>query len=333
MPPLDGLTRVAGHDGAVRALYPVGEAHLLSVDRKGQVLLRARTGNQSAYLLGFLPPEVDAVAYSQDHALLAYSSRNAVFVESLTNPARRYRLDDLEGRVLAIDFLPDAESVLLGSADSRVYRWNFVLGERAGRKAERDKVLERYVGHGAPVGAVRSHPFGRVFFSGDWSGSLNAWSLYDADDFGGQFDRDIFGARFFTNAATRVKGGALPAALDHLVVSRDGSWLLTGSADGELRLWKVRGLKEVAAVKAHEGIILDVSMYRGGRQFATVGRDGTVKRWEVREVPGLKPEYVFEQTGLSEARGARRVLYLDDGRVLAGTEAGAIAAVDFGRGM
>src|SRR5690606_29308945 len=111
--------------------------------------------------------------------------------------------------------------------------------------------LERYLGHATVVSSIAYHPFGRVFFSGDWRGRLNAWLTYDSDPHEGRYDENIFGGLLFSEQARRAKAKRSgDKSIERLLVSSDGEFLFVATETGSLELWRVRGFRQLATVQA-----------------------------------------------------------------------------------
>ena len=139
----------------------------------------------------------------------------------LNNP---YSFDRLKIKINSIDFTKEGQSILIAGADSRVYRWRFVEQNRAKTTSDKEKAFERYVEHGSVVSVVRSHPEGRIFFSGDWLGRLLVTLLFDADRFGGRYDKNLFEGRVFSakQQVAKSSGTHGPAGVSLLECSPDG---------------------------------------------------------------------------------------------------------------
>ncbi|XP_028836604.1 DDB1- and CUL4-associated factor 13 [Denticeps clupeoides] len=67
--------------------------------------------------------------------------------------------------------------------------------------------------------------------------------------------------------------------------SKSLSILLSGSCDGELKLWDLPKRKCVRTIQAHDGFVRGICSRFCGTSFFTVGDDKTVKKWNM-ETPG-----------------------------------------------
>lgn len=76
------------------------------------------------------------------------------------------------------------------------------------------------------------------------------------------------------------------AVLSFVTVTPRTDFLVTASIDGQVSFWKKVGAGEgaiefVKEFKAHEGEITSVSASWDGRNYASAGKDGTIKIWDV----------------------------------------------------
>lgn len=76
------------------------------------------------------------------------------------------------------------------------------------------------------------------------------------------------------------------AVLSFVTVTPYTDFLITASVDGQVSFWKKVGAADggvefVKEFKAHEGEIAGVTTSWDGRSYASAGKDGTVKIWDV----------------------------------------------------
>ncbi|MBI4586088.1 MAG: WD40 repeat domain-containing protein [Planctomycetes bacterium] len=92
--------------------------------------------------------------------------------------------------------------------------------------------------------------------------------------------------------------------------SPDGGILLSGGADGALRIWDVKSGGLEKTVAAHPESIAAVGFSPDSRRAATAGRDGAVKLWSA---PGWELEKVF----FAHPVGVNALRFSPDGRTIA----------------
>jgi WD40 repeat protein len=178
-------------------------------------------------------------------------------------------------------------------------------------------LFERYVGHGGVVSSVVFHPAGRVFFSGDWTGSLRAWLRYDEDDYRGRWDAVSVPGRFYTEIAVSASAARLPEAIEAVTVSKDAESLLSATRDGKLQVWSVRGFANRGEVKAHEGEVRSIALDSSGTLAASGGRDGFIRLWRISWPKEVKREVTFLRVGEWYLPNTRAVSLARDGSVIA----------------
>lgn len=302
---------------------------LLSLDKKGLALVWSLSTGKSYKLEQLKGGGVQVASLTPDGKRLAYANKNEVTISDL-NSAETWNLNRMVSYVTALAWSPEADALLIGTADGQVYRWRFLMQGETLKDKERQ--LERYVGHGAPISALAYHPYGRVFFSADWNGSLNAWLPYDADAHAGEYDQNLFGSRFFAGNVERMR---TPSAtrVEKLIVTGDGEFMVLALQSGALELWQVRGLKKTAEIQAHKGLIYDLAITPGQLLIATVGRDGVLKTWGVKDE--IKEGQITSTISLekkSEVKisEARRIKFFSAEKIFAGFANGNIAEVKLG---
>jgi WD40 repeat protein len=92
--------------------------------------------------------------------------------------------------------------------------------------------------------------------------------------------------------------------------SPDGRWVVSGGADGSLRLWDTGPGRGHRSFRGHEGAVLGVAVDRDGVRLASAGADRTVKVWDLRS-----GDEVRTLTGHRDAVSC--VAFSPDGRWLA----------------
>lgn len=325
-------------------IFPVdgGESQascVLLVDRGGQVALynQRKGGGRRLFKIN---GKIDSVAYAKSEERLAVAGDREIDIRSAVDGSILYSNAALKVHMNSLAFSPDGRALLMGGADARVYRWKFAAEAEAESEKEREKALERYIGHSAVVGAVAYHPFGRVFFSADWRGRLNAWLNYDADIFQGEYDKNKVDGRFFSEQANRMRAEREKIeSVDFLRLRDDGEFLFLASQSGIVELWQIRGFKKRAEVQAHKGLIYNLAVSPTGDVVATCGRDGMVRIWKVSydldsehplQVTSDDKRYGFTIASEQQVEGARALHFLDATTLLVGTQSGRLQQLSTG---
>jgi WD40 repeat protein len=74
-----------------------------------------------------------------------------------------------------------------------------------------------------------------------------------------------------------------------LACTPNDSTLVTGGADGTVRLWDMQSGAARGVIRLHAGPVHGVTFAPGGASFVTCGQDGTVKEWHVGQQQGPTP--------------------------------------------
>lgn len=85
------------------------------------------------------------------------------------------------------------------------------------------------------------------------------------------------------------------------------STIISGSGDGELRVWDVACKSTVWSTKAHEGFVRGIACVPFTQDFVTVGQDKTVKMWNTSSSEpksSYASRYAF--TGIDHHRSKRQ---------------------------
>jgi len=323
---------IARGEGEFLELYPAffPGAGVVSISKAG-VVVGWPTVGKPGRLLGTLPQRPDAIAVCNASALVAVADPEGVRILKLPELAQRAQLQALKTRVVSAEFSPGCDSLLLGGGDGMVYRWKFASWTPSLGYEAREKLLERYVAHASAVSALAFHPYGRIFFSGDWDGALNAWLRYDSDAFAGAYDQNTSPGTFFTGGVQRMRVSAGQGSdIVRIRITEDGQYLLLVTQSGMMELWKVRGFRRLCQMQAHKGLIYDARFTPDRPGIVTLGRDEQVRQWNIAQQPDPAGGPALFSLVLAKDRsqaGLRQLAPLADGRLVAGTDGGEVVEV------
>lgn len=312
-----GLFRVVGSEGGSG----------VTVDSTGRALIWSGQSGQPREVLssGF---ETRAAAVSADGSLLALAGGLEVRIYGPGGAAPIHVLKDIRARAGALKFEPNGRTLVIGTTTGEIFRWNFNIAEDSSPLVK-EKVLERYQRRSSVVSALSFHPSGRFFISGDWDGGVQAELLYEQDMYGGDYDKNLFGTRFFQSASTKQGGSAGDVRVNDIAASPDGAFLAVGLDDGVLELWSMRGFERRLSIEeAHRGSIFAVDISLDGARTLSIGRDGFLRIWTKNEA--LDGEWKFEKVFEGQVQGIRRAAFLTSSLVLTGGVDGAVQRVVVG---
>lgn len=261
---------------------------VLSVDSEGRVFASDTSASASS-TIAVLQPIPSLVAFGEQYAIVAWSNGSDIFVQLLGESTKRWSLKRLKGRPTSLAFHERDTSLLIGGADGRVYRWRFLTEGENLSPSQREKTLERYVGHQTIISKVAGIPHARVFLSADWDGRLLAWLPYTADSHGGYYDRNLFGSRFFGDIGTSM---VAPRPQDRGItafsISPDEKRFAIGTDEGFIEIWEIRGFVMSARFKAHNGRVSGISLSDDAMRVASLGRDETIWIGDIETDPLYK---------------------------------------------
>lgn len=281
---------IQAHTGEVLALRETAQAptQLLTVGSDGNLFAWALPEG-SASLVRSLGGPIQLATLGEKRAMVAWTSGFTIHVACLDGCSKQWDLSDIKTRTTSLAFHDDDSTLLIGGADGRVYRWRFTTIETAEKIKDKEKILERYIAHQTIITNVASLPGARAFFSTDWDGSLFGWLSYTSDDQQGEYDKNLFGGRFFGTSGTFIRANRLPdRGITALSVSQDGERFALGTDDGFVEVWQVRGFEMIARAKLHTGRITGVSIDSARALVVSVGRDGKVVACHIETDPLFK---------------------------------------------
>lgn len=151
--------------------------------------------------------------------------------------------------------------------------------------------------------AISFNHAGDLLASGGWEGGVRLWGLPGgaqlrhwrdhSDSVNGiafmNDDAQIITAGYDGRLVRRSVYGELLAAIDsgspvtHMVADSGSDRLLTGHADGMVRVWQASDFTLLADRRLHRGVVKAVAMEAGAARFASSGADGEVFVWSDME--------------------------------------------------
>ncbi|XP_052236826.1 DDB1- and CUL4-associated factor 13-like [Dreissena polymorpha] len=75
------------------------------------------------------------------------------------------------------------------------------------------------------------------------------------------------------------------------------STLVSGSYDGEVKVWDLTRRECISSIQAHDGFVQGLCAVPDGSSFLTCGTDKTVKQWSINEEGRINPEPVVTLLG------------------------------------
>ncbi|HEV3143976.1 MAG TPA: sigma-70 family RNA polymerase sigma factor, partial [Gemmataceae bacterium] len=234
--------------------------------------------------------------------------------------------------VASAAFTGDGKTVIAADGDGNLVYWDVSTG----------KEIRRVAAHRGVIHALAVSSDGGTLASGGW-GEVALWETATAKPLARwTVDNDAIKQLVFTpdakTLALRQQGAAITlwdvatgkklhdlqghkGNVSSITMSTDGKTLASASwKDPAIRLWDVATGKETRQIDAHKNEALWVAFAPDGKTLASSGNDNTLRFWDA--ATGKEKEQSFEAAGLQS------LVYLPDGKHLAGFSNGGLALRD-----
>lgn len=277
------------------------------------------------------------VDFSPDSASLAIApgtgARNDLpVIVSLHNPDHRVqaKITQQGVRTRCVRFLPDSNSVVIGSADGKMRIIDATTGD----------VREQWGDQSAEIYSLDINRDASLVVVGYANGVVQAWNLTsqqlayslpksESRISGVAFSQDgLLLAVASGDAAIGLwdqKNGQFIASLQTssnswaIAFSPDCERLLACNSDGSVDVFSLKTRTKLQTLQAHGGFVPGISYSPDGQIFATGGADNTVKVWDAKTLNELAS---FHPDG-----GIVEVRFDSTGRFLAGSSANGVVYV------
>ncbi len=154
----------------------------------------------------------------------------------------------LKGQVLAFD--PQATTLASAGSDGEIRLWRLPDGG----------LLARFRAHAGSIYGLQFAADGTALVSAGYDGRVARWSR------DGRLRRERLS----------------PSAITDMAGDERADVLLTGHADGAVRLWRLSDFAPRGERHLHRGAVMSVAVHGGGR-LASSGEDGRVYEWQGNE--------------------------------------------------
>jgi WD40 repeat protein len=158
----------------------------------------------------------------------------------------------LSGRIHALAFSPDNESLISSGEDKIIYIWDVVRG------GELAKINRHY----SSIKALALSPNGSFIASGDTNGIIKIWNLKTKQEI------------HSINAHLRL--------VNSLGWSPDGKILVSCSHDRSIKLWNPKQGEEICTLGQHSKPVNSVTFSPDGQLIASGSDDNKIKVWDVQ---------------------------------------------------
>jgi len=287
-----------------------------------------------------LKRSIQAVAFSPKAQFIAVGRYGEV---ELLNPVTRAvvrQLTGFKGKVNAVTFSPDGESVFAAGGEAGI------VGEVRRWKTSDGTLQQSFAGHLDAAYALAVSPDGKLLATGAYDQKIRLWDAMTGKELallkghngavnGLSFRPD--GAVLASASADRtVKLWAIPNGqrLETLsqptkeqtsvVFSADGKQLFAAGADNRIRLWNIsaeakEGTNSIVTSRfAHEGGILNLALSADGKLLGSTATDKSLKLWNTADL--TEKQSIEKQPDWTSA-----LAFTDKSQLIAGRVDGSLA--------
>jgi len=231
---------------------------------------------------------INSIAFSPDgKALICAGDDKPLKLLDVESGKIICKLKGHKDNVESVAFSPNGKLIASGSMDNTVRLWD----------VENKKEIATLKGHKGSVWDVAFSPDGNTVASGSSDGTIKLWDimrrvenatlkiLSSQEKNNTEFIPWVYGL-------TLVGGKILPKKIDNkeirpgiyaVAFNPDGRLLACASQDGTIRMWDVEQRTEVATLKGHDDIVIDIAFSSDGNLIISGGADNTVKLWDVEK--------------------------------------------------
>ena len=225
-----------------------------------------------------------------------------------------------EKLVSSVAFSPDGQIIVTGSYDKTLRLWDI----------KGNLISEPLKGHEEAVSSVAFSPDGQMIVSGSWDETMRFWDFkgnpiskplreYTSESLSVAFSPD--GQMIASRADTIVqlwdlKGNRLGEPFRHknivksIAFSPDGQMIVSGSLDGTVWLWNIKGNLITQSFQGHKDAIGSVAFSPDGQIIVSGSDDKTVRLWDTSMNPICPPSRGHESS-------VNSVAFSPDGQTIA----------------
>jgi WD40 repeat protein len=283
-------------------------------DKKTVIVWNATTGEEALTLTGH-KDTVYGVAFSPDGTRLASADKKGTVRVWDVSPKQgkdlrdrlRLTLQGHQGRACCVAVSPDGKYIASADLDQKARVWQVTVWQVTPKQGPNDLPQPSLtLKHRGRVWSVALGPNGLLAFGVDKT--VKVWNVAAG------------------KAAGELEEGH-KAEVTSVAFGRDGRWLVSGDADGKVKVWDVVARKQVVDLDRHAARVTSVALSRDGTRLASAAQDQTVLVWELalgKSGKVHKRPYLALRAG---AVSALSVALSPDGRRLATAGPGGVVKI------
>jgi WD40 repeat protein len=244
-------------------------------------------------LVGHDGPLTGAVYSSDGTRILTASADGTSRIWDATTGELLVIFPGHDGAVTSANFSRDGKFVVTSSEDKLVRLLDAKTGDR----------LNIFAGHTGWIFNASFSPDGKKIVSASADGTVRVWDILSgrtlilipvrdgwamSANFSGDNDKVIVGVQNGSVKVYNLMGNVLRTFAGHhgmingAALSRDGTRIVTATADNSARIWDLRSGDLRMAFHGHEGWVNSAAFSFDGTMIVTASQDKTARLWDVR---------------------------------------------------
>ena len=236
-----------------------------------------RGHNQWVYSVAFSPDGTRIVSSGRDGRVRLWKVVGGRAAEPFSGHTRGF------ARALSVAFSPDGTRIVSGGTDGTVRLWT-----RNGEPA-----AGPFRGHDGAVTSVAFSPDGTRIVSGGHDATVRLWTLDGepaAEPFTGHEGWMVLWTPGTQIPAVPLRRQSIEyLGIFSVAFSSDGTRIVSGGADGTVRLWTLDGKPAAKPFSGHNQWVFSVAFSPDGTRIVSGGTDGTVRLWTLDGEPAAEP--------------------------------------------
>lgn len=276
------------------------------------------TGKTENVLKGCTNP-VNSLAVSPRGSELVTAGGHSAIVWDLNEGAPRFRLNAHTDRINAVTYSRDGRHILTAGSDGSVIAWSSETGAR-----------ELLIEHGTAATGAMYSPDMRIIAVAGLSGRASVydvnshmpvqefnehWRGLSCISFTPDSRRIVVASGDRSACMYDIPTGRLILRFPHddevraMAVTVDGTRMVTGCLNGELRVWDLHNGRMVTSIHAHQNGVNAVAVNRCGDRIISGGADHLVRvwKWEDGRCESIGREHTDQVTSIGVSPTGDRV--------------------------
>ena len=266
-----------------KLIAAASQDHMLRLwDVKKHKLIRTLAQHRAA---------IDSVVFSPDGKKIVSGDETGMLLlwDVKTGQLTATLLGGQKGSVTSLSFSGDGSRMVSGGLDGMLRVWDLGANQSMGDPLEGNAVGPERKGWAlkpAPANSrfafarsARSRtisPDGARMVLGDDDGHVRLWDVATRKPISAPLEGNKTRENPYANSKERQR-----LAIMALAFSRDGAYIVSGSQNGTLRLWKAIPLEPMGQlIEGHRGMVTAVALSPDGTSIVSGSEDGPVRLWD-----------------------------------------------------